>query len=148
MPDFTDYSMRDRTYRFSCGEPLWPFGFGLTYSACEITALTADREHAECRAHNTGSRATDEVIEIYVKDNSSLLAPPNPVLAGFLRIRLEAGEERDFRIKLNEDAFTVVDEEGNRIPGSGSWTLYAGFGAPDARTETLTGKMAVTAQIG
>lgn len=148
MPDFTDYSMRDRTYRFYRGEPLWPFGFGLTYSTCEITALTADREHAEGRAKNTGSRATDEVIEIYVKDNGSLHAPPNPVLAGFLRIRLEAGEERDFRIKLNENAFTVVDEEGNRIPGSGSWTLYAGFGAPDVRTETLTGKKAITAQIG
>ena len=148
MPAFTDYTMKDRTYRYYRGEPLYPFGFGLTYSDCEITALTADRERIGVRARNIGSRPADEVIEVYVKDNGSLLAPPNPELAGFLRIRLEAGEERDFSIKLSDNAFTVVDEEGNRIPGSGNWTVYAGFGAPDARTETLSGKKAVSAQIG
>ena len=147
MPAFTDYSMHDRTYRFYRGEALWPFGFGLTYSECELTSLTADGEHAVIRARNTGSRATGEVIEIYVKDGLSPLAPPNPVLAGFLRITLEAGEEKEFSIGLSPLAFTVVDEEGRRIPGSGSWTVYAGFGAPDPRTGALTGRRALAVQI-
>ena len=69
------------------------------------------------------------------------------LLAGFLRITLEAGEEKEFSIGLSPLAFTVVDEEGRRVPGSGSWTVYAGFGAPNPRTEALTGRRALAVQI-
>ena len=79
------------------------------------------------------------MIELYLKDELSPLAPPNPVLCGFRRVTLKAGEEAEFRIPVNASAFTVVTEEGERIPGSGQWRLYAGFGAPDSRTEELTG---------
>ncbi len=148
MPEFTDYSMKNRTYRYYGGEPLYPFGYGLTYAKCEITGFSADKERAEVRVRNTGDRETEEVIEIYVKDEKSSLAPPNPVLAGFLRIRLAAGEERAFGTEINPLAFTVVDEEGRRIPGSGSWTVCAGFGAPDPRTEALTGSKSLSVHIG
>ncbi len=146
MPPFYDYSMRNRTYRFYKGSPLYPFGFGLTYSKCEITGLEAGRLSAKVKVKNCGERSTGEVIELYVKD-SSPLAPPNPVLAGFLRICLAAGVEKEFTVNLDPNAFTVVDDNGNRIPGSGKWTLFAGFGAPDARTEELGGQKAVSAQI-
>ena len=147
MPDFTDYSMRNRTYRYYTGEALYPFGFGLTYSRCEITGLIADRKNASVKVKNTGSLATDEVIELYIKDDASPLAPPNPVLCGFRRISLEPGEEREYVIELDSQAFTVVTEAGMRIPGSGSWTIYAGFGAPDRRTEELSGQKAVALSI-
>ena len=58
--------------------------------------------------------------------------------------RLHAG---DVGVAINPDAFTVVTDDGKRIPGSGVWTLYAGFGAPDARTEELTGRKAISVQI-
>ena len=139
MPAFTDYSMRNRTYRYYEGTPLYPFGYGLSYGSCSVVGLTADCESAQVRVRNSGERDTDEVVELYLKDEGSPLAPPNPVLCGFRRIRLAAGEEAVFSLAIDSSAFTVVDQDGKRVPGSGRWRLYAGFGAPDPRTEELTG---------
>ena len=86
-------------------------------------------------------------MELYVRDQGSPDAPTNPVLAGFGRIRLEAGESRELTLALDPRAFTVVGEDGVRRPGSGRWTVYAGFGQPDRRTEELTGKKCLTAEI-
>ena len=145
MPDFTDYSMRNRTYRYYRGTPLYPFGYGLSYGECAVQELQTDGHTASVRVKNEGGMDTEEVIELYMHDEESPCAPPNPVLCGFLRIRLKAGEENVFSLPIDSNAFTVVDEEGNRIPGSGNWKLYAGFGAPDRRTEELTGRETVTA---
>ena len=147
MPAFTDYAMRGRTYRYYGGEPLYPFGYGLSYARCEVLGLEADRETASVRVKNTGAVDTDEVVELYLRDERSPLAPPNPILCGFQRVRLKAGEETVVRIPINPDAFTVVDDDGKRIPGSGKWTLYAGFGAPDKRTEELTGRKAAAVSL-
>ena len=147
MPDFTDYSMRGRTYRYYLGEPLYPFGYGLSYSRCRVTGLSADRSSAVIRVKNEGAFDTDEVLELYLRDESSPFAPPNPVLCGFQRLHLTAGEKAEITIPIAAEAFTVVDDEGKRIPGSGDWTLYAGFGGPDRRTEELTGQKAVSTRI-
>ncbi|MBP5169327.1 MAG: fibronectin type III-like domain-contianing protein, partial [Oscillospiraceae bacterium] len=94
-----------------------------------------------------GACEAEEVIELYLRDEGSPLAPPNPILCGFRRIRLAAGQEETFEVAINPDAFTVVTDDGKRIPGSGVWTLFAGFGAPDACTEELTGRKAVSTRI-
>ena len=140
MPDFTDYSMRNRSYRYYRGEPLYSFGYGLSYGRCAVLGCEASRERVEVRVKNEGGIDAEEVLQLYCKDEASPLAPPNPVLCGFRRIRLAAGEEAVFTLAPDPNAFTVVDETGARIPGSGSWTLYAGFGQPDARTEALSGQ--------
>ena len=140
MPAFTDYSMRNRTYRYYTGTPLYPFGFGLGYGERSIGLLGADRAQARVRVKNGSGRAVEEVVELYIRDEGSPLAPPNPVLCGFRRVRLGPGEEKELAVPIGKDAFTVVDDEGRRIPGSGTWRLWAGFGAPDARTEQLSGR--------
>ena len=147
LPDFTDYAMSGRTYRYYRGEPLYPFGYGLSYGACEVTALSADRTNAAVRIVNRGPRDTEEVLQLYLRDEESPFAPPNPVLCGFQRFFLAAGAETTLSVPIDERAFTVVTDAGDRIPGSGKWTLYAGFGGPDARTEALTGRKACTAAI-
>ena len=124
-----------------------PFGFGLSYGKVSLSLEEAGRGGASVRVKNESGRALEEVVELYLKDEGSPLAPPNPILCGFRRVRLEAGEERRLFIPIGEDAFTVVDETGERIPGSGCWTLWAGFGAPDKRTEELSGRKAVSASI-
>ena len=139
MPAFTDYSMQNRTYRYYTGTPLYPFGYGLGYSKCSLELLEAGRESARVRVRNDGGRAQEEVVELYLRDERSPLAPPNAVLCGFCRVRLEAGEEKTLSVEIDPHAFTVVNEQGERIPGSGMWRLYAGFGAPDARSEELSG---------
>lgn len=92
-------------------------------------------------------RATEEVVQLYLKDTQSPDAPTNPILCGFLRIALEAGESKLVAIPIDQKAFTVVNEDGQRISGSGSWRLYAGLGQPDARTAQLTGKEAVSVEL-
>lgn len=139
MPDFTDYSMKNRTYRYYEGEPLYPFGYGLTYGDVIVTELSANRENACVVVENRG-RATEEVIQLYIRDEQSADAPVNPALCGFQRVVLGAGERKQVSIPIDPYAFTVVTEDGRRIPGSGRWKLYAGLGQPDKRTEALTGK--------
>ena len=147
LPAFTDYSLTGRTYRYYQGEPLYPFGYGLSYGACAVTGLTADRTQARVTFRNGGARDTEEVLQLYLRDEASPFAPPNPVLCGFRRVFLAAGEEKSLSVPLGEQAFTVVNDAGEHVPGSGRWTLYAGFGGPDARTEALTGRKALSVPI-
>lgn len=147
IPEFTDYSMAGRTYRYYQGSPLYPFGYGLTYGQYSILDLKAEDGVAHVHVINDGDAETEEVVELYLHDEGSSDAPPNPVLCGFKRIRLKAREEAELSIPIDPNAFTVVDEQGNRVPGSGNWKLFAGFGAPDKRTEELTGRKAVCAEI-
>ena len=147
LPAFTDYAMTNRTYRYYRGEPLYPFGYGLTYGDAAVTAVTAGEASARVTVENRGGRAAQEVVQLYLKDEASPDAPPNPILCGFRRIELGAGETKTVDIPIEPSAFTVVNAAGERIPGSGAWTLYAGLGQPDARTARLTGKTAVSTSI-
>ena len=147
MPDFTDYSLQNRTYRYYNGKPLYPFGYGLTYGDCSVTSLSADRTSATVSVINSGNCDTDEVLEFYLRDERSPDAPLHPVLCGFRRIHLKAGEQAEFTVPIDPSAFTVVNRSGERVPGSGTWRLYAGFGAPDSRTEELTGKKDLSVMI-
>ena len=147
LPEFTDYSMRQRTYKYYTGEPLYPFGYGLSYADMVLTGLSADRSAARVTVTNRSSFAAGETVELYVRDEDSPDAPTNPVLAGFGRVRLEAGESRELTLALDPRAFTGVGEDGVRRPGSGRWTVYAGFGQPDRRTEELTGKASLRAEV-
>ncbi len=140
LPEFTDYSMKNRTYKYYGGEPLYPFGYGLSYADLVLSDLKAEREKAVVTVTNKSPFPAEEVVEIYVRDDDSSDAPAHPVLAGFERIRLKAGESRSLSLALDPRAFTVVGENGQRRPGSGRWTVYAGFGQPDPRTEELSGK--------
>ena len=147
LPDFTDYRMAGRTYRYYTGTPLYPFGYGLSYADMELSDLSADRERAKLTVRNRSAFAAQEVVELYIKDEDSPDAPTNPVLCGFMRLRLEPGETRLVSIPIDPRAFTVVNAAGERVPGSGRWTLYAGFGQPDARTAELTGRACLSTGI-
>ena len=146
MPAFTDYSMKERTYRYYTGEPLYPFGYGLTYGDTEVTAVSADRRAASVCVKNSGEE-TEDVIELYIRDEGSAFAPENPVLCGFKRIKLGKGEEKCVSVPISEKAFTVINDKGERISGSGKWTLYAAFSQPDKRSRALTGKSAKSCEI-
>ena len=92
---------------------------------------------------NNGSVATDDVVQVYVKDTGFDKAIPNPCLSGFKRVHLEAGEEKEVSLHLSARAFTSVDEDGNRKLFSDTFKVYAGVSQPDARSEKLTGHKCV-----
>lgn len=147
LPDFYDYAMVNRTYRYFNGEPLYPFGYGLTYGSCEATAIRVNGTDVTVTVKNTGSCATEDVLQLYIKDNDSPFAVKNHSLCGFARVQLAAGEEKMITLKLKDRAFTSVDEEGNRAVFGKHFTLFAGFSQPDKRSEVLTGKRCVSATV-
>ena len=147
LPAFTDYSMENRTYRYYKGTPLYPFGYGLTYGDVVVTEITIDQSAAVVTVENQGKQATEDVVQLYIKDEQSTDAPTNPALCGFQRVALLAGERKTIKIPITPRALTVVNERGERILGSGSWTVYAHTGQPDNRTLQLTGHRAASISI-
>lgn len=148
LPDFTDYSMKNRTYRYAEGNILYPFGYGLTYSKTEVSGLAFDGEGAvKVTVANTGKAAVEDVVEIYVRDLKSADEVKNYRLCAFKRVALKAGESRELEIKLDTNAFTVVTENGSRVKGSGSYRLWAGTCQPDALSEKLSGTKCVSIDI-
>jgi beta-glucosidase len=106
LPAFTDYAMKGRTYRYFRGEPLYPFGFGLSYSSFEYSGLVAKRTPAgaEVRAtvRNASGRDGDEVVQLYVGGGPEEGAPIRS-LRGFQRIHLHAGESREVSFALGSE---------------------------------------------
>lgn len=150
MPAFEDYSMKGRTYRYMKGEALYPFGYGLTYGDVRVESAAVVSQDAashdvvvSAKVKNAGSVPTDDVIQVYVKDQASAYAVPNHSLCAFQRVSLQAGESKEIEIKVPGEAFLVVNEEGKFQEGSGQCLLYVGTGQPDARTEALSGKKSV-----
>lgn len=146
LPEFTDYTMAGRTYRYMDGTAQYPFGYGLTYGSVAVTEakMVSDAKDGavtlEVLAKNSGSCATDEVLQVYVRNHDSAYAVKNPSLGGFKRIHLEAGETASFQVEVSARAFTVVNEEGKRISEAGTnYTLYVGCSQPDAKSCELTG---------
>jgi beta-glucosidase len=106
LPPFTDYAMKGRTYRYFDSEPLFPFGFGLSYSRFEYSGLSAKRTPtgAEIRAtvRNTSARDGDEVAQLYLGGGPEAGAPLRS-LRGFQRVHLGAGESREVIFTLRPD---------------------------------------------
>ena len=157
MPDFDDYSMKNRTYRFVEKAPLYPFGYGLNYADTLVTRaeLTEDVVYAqteeqsvgvEVTVANHGDVFTEDVLQVYVQVED-INEVPNPKLAVFKRVELAPGEEKMVTLEIPRRAFTVVDEEGKFVHTGRGADIYVGFGQPDERTKELTGKKCLKIHI-
>ncbi len=157
MPAFTDYTMRGRTYRYLTKKPLYPFGYGLTYSDCVIDEIQPEKEYTyedavkdgiEIKVHveNRGSYDTEEVLQGYVKVQS-----PNevlhPKLGVFARIHIKAGEGQWISLHISKTAFSTVTEDGERVYDGKKAQIFIGFGQPDERTAELLGVNSLSFEI-
>lgn len=153
LPDFSDYSMKNRTYRFIEDKPCYPFGFGLTYSDTEVTKIQCkdsivkgEDAEVEITVENRGVTDTEDVVQLYIKDDSAL-AVRNFSLCGFRRISIKAGSREKVKITIPAKSFTAVDAKGNRVFDGRNFIIYAATFAPDERSMELTGKTAVKKNI-
>ena len=174
QPPIEDYSMKNRTYRYFEGEPLYPFGYGLSYSSFEYSDVQINENDTEAASgvsvsvtiKNVGNVKADEVAELYI-DNmpaeklsnnlntevdglSEALDPANQPkysLEGFERITLAPGESGTVTFKLGERAFDTVLEDGRRVKLRGSYHLYVGGQQPDTRSTDLTGKKCLEGEM-
>ena len=146
LPDFTDYSMQNRTYRYVRRNVLYPFGYGLTYSRVVCTGLTYEHGCARVTVENAGDRQTEDVVQLYIKDNSPW-AVPNHSLCGFARVSLEPGQSVQLEISIPDSAFESVDDQGIRAVTGTAFTLFAGTCQPDPLSQQLSGTSCVSVSV-
>jgi beta-glucosidase len=137
LPDFEDYAMKNRTYRYFTGEPLYAFGYGLSYSKFEYSSLklsstelpAGDPLSVEVDVKNASPRPGDEVVELYVNFPKQ---PGTPLraLRGMTRVHLDAGEQRHVKLTLQPRDLSYVNEAGDRIVGAGDYVITVGGGQP------------------
>ncbi|BFI95094.1 MAG: glycoside hydrolase family 3 C-terminal domain-containing protein [Rhodanobacter sp.] len=155
LPPFTSYAMQGRTYRYFRGTPLYPFGYGLSYTRFDYSAPTLSTEtlkagdplQVSAELRNAGARAGDEVVQVYLDVPPSPLAPRH-VLVGFRRVHLAPGERRRVEFILSPRDVSRVDAAGTRAVEPGRYRVFIGGGQPGdaagvASTFTIEGQQVV-----
>jgi beta-glucosidase len=140
LPAFDDYSMARRTYRYFGGEPLYPFGHGLSYTSfhsenvrlSDRTIRAGGQVKVSVDVTNAGGREGDEVVQLYV-GHPGIAAAPIRALQGFERVHLKPGERRTISFTLDPRALSVVDAQGVRKVAPGRVELWIGGGQPVSR---------------
>jgi beta-glucosidase len=148
VPDFSSYALCGRTYRYLEKEPHYPFGYGLSYTRFEYSGLAVskpklgagDTVEVTVSVTNVGSRAGDEVVELYVKDLEASTTVPHHELRGFERITLAPGESRQLSFARTPRDLSLIDDAGRRILEPGTHRIFVGGSQPDARSVALTGQ--------
>ncbi|MDR2532589.1 MAG: glycoside hydrolase family 3 C-terminal domain-containing protein [Oscillospiraceae bacterium] len=136
LPDFCDYNMENRTYRYFRGEPLYPFGFGLGYCKFEMSGVGATENEVTLTVKNNGSMQAAEIVQVYAS-NPNLREVRS--LIGFKRTELEAGQSKTVVIPLDKNAFFRRDSNGDLYKVGGKYEISVGFSQPDERSVRLCG---------
>lgn len=150
MPEFTDYGMKGRTYRYLGFRPLYPFGYGLTYSKVGLCDASWKRTEGgiEVRvtAENTGKVFTEDVVQVYAQNEGSANAPDNPRLVAFGRVSLDAGQKAEVKLTVSDDSLLVVNGKGVHVM-EGKVVLYVGTCQPDAYSRMLSGTDVIRMEV-
>ncbi len=161
LPEFTDYSMKNRTYRYLEEKAQFPFGYGLTYGKAMIKDVRFQWErerlkeqedlreqgYVKAMVKNESQIDIEEVVQVYVKNTTSVYATKNPKLCGFKRVSLKPLEEKGVEICLDKHTFEVVNEDGDAMIDGKEYELFIGFGQPDRKTAELLGMESLKLEI-
>ena len=146
LPDFHDYRMENRTYKYMKNEALYPFGYGLSYSKFSYSDIrlsneainTGDSIEVNASVKNTGAFESDETVELYLKDDEASVRVPRWQLAGIKKVHLKPQEESEVHFTINPRGMALIDENGNCILEPGKFEVYVGGSQPDKRSLYLT----------
>jgi beta-glucosidase len=149
LPPFDDYAMKGRTYRYFEGTPLYPFGYGLSYTTFSYGGLSVPASVeagsplvAEVTVTNTGKKAGDEVAQLYL-NFPKVAGAPLKALRGFKRVHLEPGASQKVRFELKPRDMSMVTEAGEPIVAEGAYTVSVGGGQPGTSAPVVTGSINV-----
>ena len=137
LPPFEDYNMKNRTYRYFTGQPLYPFGYGLSYTTFEYSKMKVKKnnkigESVEISVvvKNSGKREGEEVVQLYVSNLTATVTVPLRALKGFTRIGLKPGESRKVTFNVAPEDFSVIDESYKRVVKPGKFMISVGGCSP------------------
>ena len=154
VPAFTDYSMKGRTYRYLREEPLYPFGYGLSYTKFTYSNLTTLQEVVTGQeltvtfdVENSGSRPGDEVVQLYVRHHETALPTPNFGLQGFKRMTLQPGEKKTVSFTLTPRQLAIFAENGSCLVQPGALEIFVGGSQPDLLSQRLTGQKPLSSKV-
>jgi beta-glucosidase len=150
LPPFEDYGMQNRTYRYFHGKPLYPFGYGLSYTTFSYSGLSlpknaigaGDPLTAEVTVTNTGMREGDEVAQLYLSF-PNVPGAPLRALRSFKRVHLKPGESQNITFELKDRDLSMVSEAGEPIVAEGAYTLSIGGGQPNSGAPAVAGSFQV-----
>jgi beta-glucosidase len=145
LPAFGSYSMENRTYRYFKGDPLYGFGYGLSYTSfvydqlkVPAAATAGKMVTVSVRVKNSGSRDGEEVVQLYVSNENKTIKAPLKALKGFKRIFLKAGESRIVQFQLAPANLSIVDDNGTLKEIKGRRMISVGGGQPDEKNKTTS----------
>jgi beta-glucosidase len=150
VPAFNDYSMKGRTYRYFSGQPLYSFGFGLSYTSFAYSGIklpssnikAGDPVTIEGDVKNAGSIAGDEVVELYLTQPKAFDTPIR-VLAGFTRVHLDPGQSTHIGFTIDPRSIAQVDAKGTRVIIPVEYTISLGGAQPSDAASVQTGKFTI-----
>ncbi len=134
IPEFTNYNMQGRTYRYFKGEPLFPFGYGLSYTKFIYSNVrvgkkklkAGDTQTVSVNVKNAGGMAGDEVVQVYLKDVTASVKVPIRQLVGFQRIHLKPGKKKTVKFKILPEQMMIYKEDGTREFETGKFIISVG----------------------
>ena len=154
LPPFADYAMTGRTYRYMTDKPLFGFGYGLSYTTFSFgniklaaaTVKAGDPVRISGEVKNTGTRAGDEVVELYLAQPHTEVSP-RIALAGFKRVHLAPNQSANVEFTIDPRTLSEVDAEGNHVIMPGEYTVYLGGAQPDAAQQSSTARFSVNGRV-
>jgi len=155
LPAFDDYSMDNRTYRYSKETPLYPFGFGLSYSKFTYNHLKLEKNEVKAGSSislqfdltNAGDCEAEEVAQIYLTDEKASVKVPVYKLIGFKRLCLQPGETREVNFTITPEMMSLVNDDGKSVLEAGTFTVHAGGSSPHRRSVDLGLQPSLTARF-
>lgn len=147
LPDFSDYAMKNRTYRYMENEALYPFGYGLSYTKFKYTNLKFDKATLQVGESlrlsiiikNIGDYEADEIVQMYLNDIEASVKVPRWQLKGIKVLHLKPDEQADIIFELTPEHMSLIDTDGRRIIEPGIFEVFVGGSQPDKRSHKLTG---------
>lgn len=145
LPPYEDYSLNGRTYRYFEQEPLFPFGFGLSYTKFEYSNLKFASEkikkgqsaELEATVKNTGAVESEEVVQLYITDLEASVKAPLFSLKSFKRIKLKPGESTQVKFTVTPEMMSMVNKDGKSVVEPGKFKVAVGGSLPIKRSEDL-----------
>ncbi len=148
LPDYIDYNMDNRTYKFTNHKPMYPFGFGLSYSSFDYSDLSlkknkiniGDSIELNFEVFNNSNISGEEVVQVYINDMEASFRTPNSSLIFFKRIHLNSGEKKKINLLIDDNTMGSYNEKGVKEIEPGNFKIFVGGSSPGVRSKEL-GKM-------